>query len=220
MGNTQEKNRALKTTQGANFQEQVQCQDSQTSLSLWTYERRTLLILTQRHRNSQEKNGKTNKQTNSHYTASSACQAQWYKVFTHINLWNLPKRQTHFTAEQTYSFCKHQVSTNCQCLSQQGTHYNSLWQCARTCGQVQWAGMYYSDGYPAQCLFWCLCNLPTWSITPWLLPYFLSVRVSDLSPETLAVQLCTSMMYTVVSTFHSTHIAWVLVSQGGCLVKS
>lgn len=77
----------------------------------------------------------TDKQTNSNYTASSACQAQWYKVFTHINLWNLPRRQTHFTAEQTYSFCKHRVSTNCHCLSQQGTHYNSLWQCARTCGK-------------------------------------------------------------------------------------
>lgn len=34
MGNTQEKNGALKTTHGANFQEQAQCQDSQISLSL------------------------------------------------------------------------------------------------------------------------------------------------------------------------------------------
>lgn len=190
MGNTQEKNGALKTTQGADFQEQAQCQDSQISLSLWTFERRAHLILTQSPRSSQEKMGKqTDKQTNSHYTASSACQAQWYKVFTHINLWNLPRRQTHFTAEQTHSFCKHWVSTNCQCLSQQGTHYNSLWQCARTCGKkVQWAGMYYSVGYSAQCWFWRLCNLPTWSITPWLRPYFLSVAVSDLSPESLAVQ--------------------------------
>lgn len=207
MGNTQETNGALKSTHGANFQEQAQCQDSQISLSLWTYERQAHLILTQRPRNGQEKKW-INKQTNSHSTAPSACQAQWYKGFIHINLWNLPKRQTHFTAEQTYSFSKHQVSTNCHRLSQQGTHYNSLWQCARTCGKIQWAGMYYSAGYPAQCWFWRLCNLPTWPITPWLLPYFLSVTVNNLSP----VQLCTSMMYTVVSTFHSTHMAWVLVS--------
>lgn len=78
--------------------------------------------------------------------------------------------------------------------------------------------MNYSVGYPAQCWFWRLCNLSTWPITPWLLPYFLSVTVNDLSPESLAVQLCTNMMYTVVSTlpFNTHGMSTGFIGQVSC----